>query len=97
MEIKRQKNRSCHGWDTLAALEKANAPKLDDCLLATTDRVARKRYGITDEVLEGQEVMSAKKRRRLEEIVAAAGTTLEEVTRRDAPRGGDRPGQGAAV
>jgi site-specific DNA-cytosine methylase len=72
-------------WATLAALEKANALKLDDCLLATTDRAARKRYGITDEVLAGQEVMSAKKRQRLEEIVAAAGTTVEEVTRRDAP------------
>ena len=72
-------------WDTLAALEKVNALKLDDCLLATTDKVERQRYGITDEVLAGQHEMSAKKRRRLEAIVAGAGTTLDKVTGRDAP------------
>ena len=72
-------------WDTLAALEKENKLELDDCMVAASDKKARRRYGITDTVLAGQHEMSDKKRRRLEAIVAAAGATLEEVTRRNAP------------
>jgi hypothetical protein len=72
-------------WDTLAALEKANGLKLDDCLVAASDKLARKRYGITDEVLAGQHEMSGNKRQRLEAIVTGAGTTLDKVSRQGAP------------
>ena len=44
-----------------------------------------KRYGITDDVLAGQHEMSDNKRQRLEAIVTGAGTTLDKVTRRNAP------------
>ena len=72
-------------WDTLAALEKENELELDHCLVAASDKLARKRYGITDEVLAGQQEMSDNKRQRLEAIVTRAGTTLDKVSRKNAP------------